>query len=436
MTQRGSRLTFEVRARDSSGKKVKSAVLLNGESVAPTWDDSEKTSYTLVFETEGENTVTVSATPNGKTVSKTYRINYKKAKKGEVIGHAVWSVEAFTLGCGYLVAPVSVPVYEGETAADALLRLLKNNGYNAYYGGSASASFYLAYIADGDKTSKRFNGYTRGESPQNPKKLNLRVNIPDLLVPHLEKTMTYFDSDDYAENWEGFLGEFVVTNGSGWMYSVNNNFPNVGFADTYLSDGDVVRVRFTLGYGADIGGFGAVGTEIPDVENQPSGAYFATANGDKLTVAVARALASKYKDRENVASALAAAEKTLEKLNASASEISAAEKTLEKALASPTATSESTTAEGSSAAPTDMSEETSAVPSESTAATETASVTNTGDETSSASSETGETEQSGLATPVIIAVACIFVVALAVCFGVIFSSKKRNAEKSEKNDEK
>ena len=31
------------------------------------------------------------------------------------------------------------------------------------------------------------------------------------------------------------LGEFVITNGSGWMYSVNNVFPNVGFADTYLS---------------------------------------------------------------------------------------------------------------------------------------------------------------------------------------------------------
>ena len=84
--------------------------------------------------------------------------------------------------------------------------------------------------------------------------------LPEILVPHLKKTMTFFEPNDYAENWVGFLGEFALTNGSGWMYSVNNVYPNVGFADTYLSDGDVVRVRFTLGYGADIGGFGAIGT--------------------------------------------------------------------------------------------------------------------------------------------------------------------------------
>ena len=72
--QRGSRKTFEVRARDASGKKISSAVLLNGENVAPTWDDNEKTSYTLVFTKEGENTVVVSAVAGQKTLSKTYKI--------------------------------------------------------------------------------------------------------------------------------------------------------------------------------------------------------------------------------------------------------------------------------------------------------------------------------------------------------------------------
>ena len=53
-----------------------------------------------------------------------------------------------------------------------------------------------------------------------------------------------FDINDYEENWKGKIGEFVFSEGSGWMYSVNNIFPNVSFSDIYLSDGDVVRVQF------------------------------------------------------------------------------------------------------------------------------------------------------------------------------------------------
>lgn len=84
------------------------------------------------------------------------------------------------------------------------------------------------------------------------------------------------------------------------MYSVNNVFPNVGFADTYLSDGDIVRVQFTLGYGADIGGFGAMGTSIPNVENQPKSGYFSVANKDSLTKAIERTIYSGLITRSNV----------------------------------------------------------------------------------------------------------------------------------------
>ena len=54
-------------------------------------------------------------------------------------------------------------------------------------------------------------------------------------------------------------GEFDFATGSGWMYSVNGIYPNYGFSDCYLQDGDVLRVRFTLRYGADIGGAMASG---------------------------------------------------------------------------------------------------------------------------------------------------------------------------------
>lgn len=57
--QYGSKKTFDVWARNSSGQKIKATVKLNGNKLEPTWDDSEKASYTLTFTEEGMNTVTV-----------------------------------------------------------------------------------------------------------------------------------------------------------------------------------------------------------------------------------------------------------------------------------------------------------------------------------------------------------------------------------------
>ena len=340
-TQKGSRKTFDVWAKSASGKKIDSSVTLNGQPVSHTWDDSEKTSYTLVFTKEGENTVIVSAEDGGKKKEITYRIIYKKAAAGEKIGSAVWCVEGFTLGSGYIIPPIEVPVYEGETSAEQLLRLLSENGFNAYYGGSVKSAFYLAYIADGTRTQQKYNGYKKSAAPAAPRSLNINVSIPSVLSPHLSATMNYFEPDEYAKG-DGCLGEFVITNGSGWMYCVNNNFPNVGFADTYLSDGDVVRVQFTLGYGADIGGAGAIGGTIPDVGAQPAG-YYSTVNKDNLTKAICAASASGLMSRSNVKSAYDSALAVAEKLNASQSEADSAAAALNRALQNPSSDTQQST---------------------------------------------------------------------------------------------
>ena len=333
--QRGSKKNFDVWARNVSGEKIKATVRLNGDKVEPTWDDNEKTSYTLVFTSEGANTVTVTATSDGgRRRELNYTIYYRRAADGEAIGTAVWSVEAFTLGCGYIVYPMYVPIYEGETAAAQLVRMLSECGFVSYCGGSLDSSFYLAYIADGTKSASRYNGYSRFGNPSAPRALDIEPSIPSVLTPHLESTMTYFDPNDYA-NWRGHLGEFVISNGSGWMYSVNNIFPNVGFADCYLSDGDVVRVQFTLGYGADVGGFGAMGTEIPDVDVQPSGGYFGVADKDGLTRAICDARASGLLDRTNVALAYAQALAVMEQLDASQSTVGSVSNALRYAVANP-----------------------------------------------------------------------------------------------------
>lgn len=333
--QQGRKKTFEVRARNSSGNKIKAVVRLNGVKLEPTWDDSEKTSYTLIFTKEGQNTVTVSATSDGgKKKELTYSITYKKANNGDKIGTAVWSIEAFTIGCGYLIYPTEVPIYEGETAADRLLALLNGNGFTAYYGGNTKASFYLAYIADGTAKDIKYNNYTRSSLPNNPEKLKLTPTVPELLIPHLNKTMSFFDMNDYVNNWEGYLGEFAFTNGSGWMFSVNGNFPNVGFADTYLSDGDTVRVQYTLGYGADIGGFGAVGS-IPNTDNQPSKGYYTIANKDSLTKAICSARSSGLMSYVNVKKAYNSAISVMSTLDASQRSVDEATNALSLAISKP-----------------------------------------------------------------------------------------------------
>ena len=334
--QRGSKKTFDVWAKNEAGQKIKVIVKLNGEKVEPTWDDNEKTSYTLIFTKEGENIVTVSASSDGgKRKELVYHITYQKTGSGEAIGWAVWSVEAFTIGCGYLIYPVAMPIYEGETSAEQLIRLLHTYGFVGYYGGSLKSSFYLAYIADGTASAQRYNNYQKSGTPSQPQKLNLSPAIPSILVSHLQDTMTFYDPDDYGRNWEGYLGEFAFTNGSGWMYSVNNIFPNVGFADTYLSDGDVVRVQYTLGYGADIGGFGAMGTEIPNVDNQPTSGYYSVANKDALTRAIGRARTSGLLSRPNVEAAYQTALQVMATLNASQGSVSTALNELNYALANP-----------------------------------------------------------------------------------------------------
>lgn len=318
MIQKGSRRTFDVWARSATGEKIAAAVTLNGEPVAYTWDDTDKTSYTLHFTREGRNTVVVSAGAGEQKVSLTYHIIYQKAEKGEIIGQAVWSVELFTIGSDYLVEPVYQDIREGESSADALLRLLREQGYVAYYTGTPSSGFYLAYIGDGDKTNKRYNGAVNSQSvygsPASPRKLDISSAIPSFLRPLLEKTMNYFNARDYEENSEGYLGEFVYTNGSGWMYSVNHVFPNVSFADTYLSDGDVVRVQFTLAYGADIGGASAMGGSLPGGGQTPS-AYYDVADKDALTAQIAAARASGRMGEAAVSAAYKEAVRTAATLN-------------------------------------------------------------------------------------------------------------------------
>lgn len=260
-SQKGSRRTFDVIARDADGNKLPVSdvkVTLNGAAVNYNWNDDVKTSYTLKFTKAGENTLVVNARDKK---SLTYTINYTPAAGGEVIGQAVVTVEAFTLGGGYIIEPTYVDIYEGDSTANALVKLLTERGFTYTNTGSIESSFYLATISSNQLSSIDVTG----------------ASIPTGLLEKLaEKGIDISDRSDPTT-----LGEFDYTSFSGWMYCHNNVFPNVGFSGNYLADGDVVRVQFTLGgYGADIGGGYAMGGVSTD--------YYPVANKDALTSRIAQ----------------------------------------------------------------------------------------------------------------------------------------------------
>lgn len=270
MVLKSSKKTFDVYARDENNAKITSEVTLDGEEVAQNWNDSEKTSYTLDFSEKesGKYIVVVSAGSGEAERTLTYTIQYQKAAEGEFIGYAVMDIEAFTVSLGYLAEPVLVPLYEGENAAGVLTRLITENGYGYDCTGSIASGFYLSGIYG--------SNYSKGSDAEKELDLSSASLEPGIAekLPDIESS---FRAEDYEEGW---LGEFDFNYMSGWMYTVNNEFPNVGCSDTWLSDGDVIRVQYTLGYGQDIGGAGALGGTGEDA--------FATADKDALLTLLAK----------------------------------------------------------------------------------------------------------------------------------------------------
>ena len=75
---------------------------------------------------------------------------------------------------------------------------------------------------------------------------------------HMEFSMTPIYNSAYIEGI-GNLYEFDCGETSGWMYKVNDWFPNYGCSRYKLQNGDVVEWEYTCELGKDIGGGYATG---------------------------------------------------------------------------------------------------------------------------------------------------------------------------------
>lgn len=209
-------------------------VRLNGMVYPYKWA-SEYTSYQLWLE-NGANTLDIRITDNdGRYADYTYTINCNAVADGEKIGEITISIDANVLGLGYIIVPIKVPIYQGESGTDVVTRVLEENGFTYSYSGSLDDGFYLSRISK--------SGIGTG------------VLIPRELVNYINKDGLEWKTQKFDDS----IGEFDYCQGSGWMYSVNDSFPNFGLSDANFKDRDTIKIRFTLAYGKDIGGFTATG---------------------------------------------------------------------------------------------------------------------------------------------------------------------------------
>ena len=237
MTITGNEFTLDLLPEDYKGNRIYSegiTVQLNGKVYKNTWQ-SEFTSYLLYLQ-GGANTLDIRIKDSdGRYNDYSYKINCKTVADGEKIGEITISVDANVLGLGYIVAPVKVPIRQGETGSYFLTRFLEEKGFKYKHTGSLDIGFYLSRIMK--------PGIATG------------VSIPEDLRQAIDKDGLEWKEQRYDDS----IGEFDYCQGSGWMYSVNGSFPGYGFSDVVFKDGDVVRKRFTLAYGKDIGGYKATG---------------------------------------------------------------------------------------------------------------------------------------------------------------------------------
>lgn len=215
-----------------TGKQLYSnnyTVSVNGMVVpAPVSQSGSKFGYSTYLSNEGANTITITATDaDGYSATRSWTVYYEN---GDIT--VTVSVEATTVGLGYLVYPTAVTVPGGTDAWSIVEKVLTENGY-----GISGSGSYLSAIQRSGICSGFF----------------IDPELMDLIVADgMDENGAGLDPQPYSMD---SLGEFDFYRWSGWMYSYNGSYPGYGMNVCKPQDGSVIRVRYTLALGKDIGGF-------------------------------------------------------------------------------------------------------------------------------------------------------------------------------------
>lgn len=204
-------------------------VSVNGTVVsAPISQSGYQFGYTAYLSNEGANTITITATDgDGYSATRSWTVYYEN---GDIT--VTVSVEATTVGLGYLVYPTAVTVPGGTDAWSIVEKVLTENGY-----GISGSGSYLSAIQRSGICSGFF----------------IDSELMELIMADgMDENGAGLDPQPFSMD---SLGEFDFYRWSGWMYSYNGSYPGYGFNVCKPQDGSVIRVRYTLAMGKDIGGY-------------------------------------------------------------------------------------------------------------------------------------------------------------------------------------
>lgn len=204
-------------------------VSVNGTVVsAPISQSGCQFGYTAYLSNVGANTITITATDgDGYAATRSWTVYYEEGTVTVTV-----SVEATTVGLGYLVAPTEVTVPGGTDAWTVVQQVLTDNGYTVSGSGSYLAAIQCSGICDGWSIDPELMGR--------------------IIEDNMDELGAGTDPRPYSMD---SLGEFDFYRYSGWMYSYNGSYPGYGLNVCKPQDGSVIRVRYTLALGKDIGGY-------------------------------------------------------------------------------------------------------------------------------------------------------------------------------------
>ncbi len=232
LTMKTPDLIVLVDGRSCNGQQLYAnnyTVSVNGTVVsAPISQSGYQFGYTAYLSNEGANTITITATDgDGYSATRSWTVYYEN---GDIT--VTVSVEATTVGLGYLVAPTEVTVPGGTDAWSIVEKVLTENGY-----GTSGSGSYLSAIQRSGICSGFF----------------IDSELMELIMADgMDENGAGLDPQPFSMD---SLGEFDFYRWSGWMYSYNGSYPGYGFNVCKPQDGSVIRVRYTLAMGKDIGGY-------------------------------------------------------------------------------------------------------------------------------------------------------------------------------------
>lgn len=233
LTMKTPDLIVLVDGRSCNGQQLYAnnyTVSVNGTVVpAPISQSGYQFGYTAYLSNEGANTITITATDgDGYSATRSWTVYYEN---GDIT--VTVSVEATTVGLGYLVAPTEVTVPGGTDAWTVVQQVLTENGYTV----SVVSGSYLSAIQRSGICSGFF----------------IDSELMELIMADgMDENGAGLDPQPFSMD---SLGELDFYRWSGWMYSYNGSYPGYGMNVCKPQDGSVIRVRYTLALGKDIGGY-------------------------------------------------------------------------------------------------------------------------------------------------------------------------------------